>query len=299
MTLSRCIVVVVGGVVVMACAANTRATISESWESAALENPFTGSGDLTWTGDTDAFAIVAADWPSGAGADPQDFGPNTEKAIRSSNAPNPGPSTILTDIGAEFDDGAPMKWTVYVAGNAAAISTNKRVDLILVSNTNQIAGSGGVEEPSANTLAYKLTLWDTPGNLPDDAHEDADFGDSLVLWKSTNVDNEWIVVAGIDIPAADLDLGYNLQVTRSSSGRWKVGYSNAPKGAAVGPPVINVVDTSVFLGTASHYSGMGWLTTSTDATDFGFDDFGFMIPEPGALALVCLGTLALLRRRAT
>ena len=250
--------------------------VLENWEGLADADPFDGMGNRTWVGDTSAFEVFRADWPSGVGADKQDFGSATERALRSSHASNLGPNTVLTDITSELDASKPLEWSVYIAGNSAEITTSKRVDFILAANTSDVAT---VEAPDASLLGYKLAVWD-PRAAGDDSHEALAFSDSIVLWKSTGSDDRWVMVGGSQVGPINLRDGWNLRVSRSTSGQWAVAASNAPEGT-VALPLFDVSDASIDLSQGTWFSGVSWLTTATDASDFGFDEFSFIaVPEP-------------------
>lgn len=253
--------------------------ISETWESRPVGS-FNGLGDTFWEGDTDSFEISNSTWPTGL-----DF--DGFRSLRSNSNAGGITSTIMTEISPAFDAAADFSWSIFASGNSAGITSSKRLDLILLSDSNV---PSSLESPS-NINGYKLSLWD-PLASGGEGHAGAALGDSLSLWKATGSDTEWQFVDAHELGSSvDIDLGWNLGVTRSSGGEWNVSFANGAPGTLPSAPVITVVDNAVPLNGDKWYSGVGVLTTSTDAADFGVDNF-VAVPEPSTSVLI-LGVFAL------
>jgi len=292
--------VVLAVAVVLGTVAPAAAAVVESWESQGLTDPFTGSGDRTWTGDVNDWAITSATWATG-----EPFVGN--RSLRSSNVPASTPSTIVTDVTAVTDLAKGYDWSIFVSGNDLDFGGNRRLDLILLSDTGNTAA---LKSPSNNVRAYKLTLWDPLSNpaadFPANSHEAALLGESLTLWSVDNDDDRWRVIASTDVPLAqqDFDLGFNVNASRAADGTWSFGYSTGPAGTPVtvfttALPTAAENDVA-FTGASSFYTGIGWTARGTfdDNTDLGVDQLAIgIIPEPGTALLLLPTTLLLIRRR--
>ena len=262
---------------------------SESWETVE-RGPFSGSGDLQWVGDLSAFEIDSATWP-------REFDLVGSRSLRSAESAESSTSTVVTDISDEFDASQDFSWSIYVSGNSAEITTGKRIDLILLSDSGD---SSKLELPDSIN-AYKLSLWDpVSGGSP--GHAGAALSDSLSLWKVSSSDSAWELIGSYELMSpANLNQGWNFSVNRSATGQWTVAFANGPSGTPVGAPVITAEDNSLTLDGGSHFSGLGVLTTSGDSHDFGFDNFSATpasIPEvahTGWLLSATIGYFALLR----
>ena len=254
--------------------------VSETWESRPLE-PFSGLGDVLWLGDTDSFEVTDATWPTGP-----DF--DGFRSLRSNSNAGGTTSTIVTEISDTFDAAVDFNWSIFASGNSAAITSSKRFDLILLSDSDT---PSSLESPSSIN-GYKLSLWD-PLAGGGEGHAGTLLDDSLSLWKATSSDTEWQLLDAYEFDfGVDMNLGWNLNVTRSRVGEWNVSFANGAASTLSETPVITVTDNTVPLSGGTWYSGLGVMTTATDATDFGVDNFVTAIPEP-ATAVFILGALAL------
>ena len=273
------------------------ADILETWES-GTENAGV-NGDLTWYGDTAAYDVASEVWPSGP-----DF--DGDRSLRSENAVDDIPATVVTRIDSSLRFDKDLTWSVYFSGNTTTFSSNRRADLILMADTNDV---NDIEDPgTANGInGYKVTLTDpyanATDNKPPSSHEDTTaLGDSLTLWSVDDTDHRWRVVGSVEVSSSSgMADGWNIEVKRSSTGDWYIGYSNGAYGTETGGwnnVGSDTVSMTAFSGTAV-YGGVGWLApdnTETDLDDFGFDNFQ-LIPEPATLSLIVLAGALLGFRR--
>ncbi|MEX0937742.1 MAG: PEP-CTERM sorting domain-containing protein [Pirellulales bacterium] len=285
------------------CASPAHGVILESWESQAATDPFTGSGDLTWTGDVEAWAITTESWPTSPA---QDFA--GERSLRSANhrSVEDGTSvveTVVTDIAAELDFSMPIEWNVFFSGNSVDINTSRRADFILLSDSSDPTI---IEEPDDMMNGFKLSLgdplFDATGNVPPSSHEGAALDDSLTLWRVDDTDDRWRVVGSIPllgIADDDLNEGWNLRARLEPDGEWLIGFAT---GAIGQMPTLTSLgmdpgapDFTNFAGSA--FGGVGWLApnnTAGDHDDFGFDNFSVAsVPEPATWLLAILGAALL------
>lgn len=277
----------------------SRAAIIETWESQPAQSPFTGTGDLTWTGDLSAWAITTATWPTSPA---QDFGGS--RSLRTTNHTSAAGGaqiveTVVTNITSEVNFSAPLEWSVFFSGNSASIQPNRRADFILLSDAQ---ATNEIEDPSSMN-GYKLTLNDpyanATDNIPPSSHAGAALADSLTLWRVAGGDDRWRVVGSIPLGSTDdLRDGWNLRARRDVDGTWSIGFANGLIGQT---PVLTSLGVdagapplSAFSGNV--YAGVGWTApnnTTNDHTDFGFDNFRVaagVIPEP--MSVMLLGVAA-------
>ncbi len=262
------VLVVCGGL-----AAGTPAAVVETWESAPLQTVFDGNADRTWVGDVGAFAIEPADWPDGANIFDGD------KAVRARNIDADGLYTIVTDVTGEVGPGQATEWSAYASGNSIAIQSGYWFQMVLLSNTSDVAA---IASPDAAFAGYKLSVTT---------------GDYLGLYKCAAGEAAWTMVDQVSLGAAAVSHGWNFHVSRSADGTWTVSHATGLIGTT---PVFDfaATDTSVDLAGSTWYSGMGWRTKDSDTHDskFGFDNFQ-VVPEPLTASLLALGALGLRRRR--
>jgi hypothetical protein len=200
------------------------AIVAETWESQANTDPFTGTGDLTWTGDVRAWAITTETWPT---APAQDFA--GDHSLRSANhgsvAGAPVVETVITDISSAVNFAYRMEWNVFFSGNSASIQPSRRADFILLSDNSNV----GVLEDPTGLNGYKITLWDPfadgTSNTPPSSHESAvGLADSLTLWSVDSTDDRWRVMGSIPLGATDdLRDGWNVRAVREATGEWSIG----------------------------------------------------------------------------
>ena len=249
------------------------AAVVETWESAPLQTAFDGNADCTWVGDVGVFAIEAADWPDGANV----FAGT--KAIRSHDVPADGLYTILTNVSREAAMGRATGWSVYASGNSIAVQSSYWFQMVLLSNTSDVAV---IDSPDATFAGYKLSVTT---------------GDYLTLWKCAEGEAAWTALEQVSLGAAAVSHGWNFDVQRSAEGVWTVNHATGLMGTT---PVLDftVADTSVDLDAPAWYSGMSWRTrnSATHEHKFGFDNFQ-VVPEPLTASLLALGALAFRRRR--
>ena len=147
------------------------AIVTETWESQANTDPFTGTGDRVWTGDVGAWQITSNTWPTSPA---QDFA--GARSLRSGNHGSivGGPAvveTVITDITSAVNFSQRMEWNVFFSGNSASIQPSRRADFLLLSDSSSI---GSIEDPTGLN-GYKLTLWDPfadgTSNVPPSSHE--------------------------------------------------------------------------------------------------------------------------------
>jgi hypothetical protein len=308
MTRLRCGVFSVSAFALIAClTATAPAAIMETWESQSATDPFTGTGDVTWTGDLPAWAITTATWPTSPA---QDFA-----GVRSLRSTNHGSvtgganaiETVVTDITTAVDFSSPLEWSVFFSGNSASIQPSRRADFILLSDVSSV---GTIEDPSSLN-GYKVTLWDpyfnATDNVPPSSHEGAALADSLTLWRTTDTDDRWRVVGSIPLGTTDdLRDGWNIRARLDTDGTWSIGFANGAIGQTpaltslgidAGAPALSAFSGSVF-------AGVGWTApnnSTNDYHDFGFDNFRVgAVPEPATawlLAFAGLGVVNLRGRR--
>ncbi len=287
--------------------------VQETWESQPQTDPFTGAGDLTWTGDVSAWAIRTAAWPT---LPAQDFA--GDRSLRSANHGSTSTSqvveTVVTNISSAVSAPAVLQWSVFFSGNSIVIQPNRRADFILLADSSSV---GGIEDPDHIINGYKLTLndpyADAGDNIPPFSHEAGALSDSLTLWSVTSTDDRWRIVGSIPIvaPPGTMDIrdGWNISAQLDANGIWSIGFANGAIGTpvalttlgmAVGGPAL-----SSFIGNA--YAGVGWTApnnTTNDYKDFGFDNFSFIsspLPEPTmflVFGLLTAGCVARGRNRA-
>jgi hypothetical protein len=276
----------------------------ESWESQAAVSPFTGTGDVNWTGDVSAWAITTATWPT---APAQDFAGT--KSLRSSNHTSiaggaDSVETVVTNITSAVDFTKPMEWGVFFSGNSISIQPSRRADFILLSDTSTV---GTIEDP-ALLNGYKLTLTDpyanATDNVPPSSHAGASLADSLTLWRVADNDDRWRVVGSIPVASTDdIRDGWNLRARRDVDGTWSIGFANGVIGQTpaltslgidAGAPALSAFSGSV-------YAGVGWTApnnTTNDYRDFGFDNFSVAaVPEPSVGLLTVFGGFLLIMVR--
>lgn len=268
-------------------AITTLGEILETWESGTLNAGV--NGDLVWVGDTAAYDVASAIWPT----DPAiDF--EGDRSLRSENHDGTNPQTIVTRIDSQLAFHKDLTWSVFFSGNSVIISPSRRADFIVLADTSDV---NDIEDPGTIN-GYKVTLWDpyatATDNTPTSSHEDSTLGDSLALWSVDEDDDRWRVIGALELGATATDNlrdGWNIKVTRKNNGDWYLGYSNGAYGTKITNWTLVGSDTvpmSVFSNTAV-YAGVGWLApdnTENDHTDFGFDNFH--IPEPATISLIGL-----------
>ncbi len=219
------------------------------------QDPFNGSGELTWTGDVSDFEITTATWPYGS---TNDFAGDHSLRSRDIGELN---STIITDISTVYSSALTVRWEVYVSGNSADITNNKGFAIILFVNSSIISN---IEDGSVN--GYRLRLADPDG-------ED---GDGFYLEKASG--SGWSKIDEYSItPSPNINEGWNVAVERESDGTWNWGFSNGAIGTSITLSE-SVVDND---HTTGDYSGMYWYSTAGDANDFGFDNFKVDPYTPG------------------
>lgn len=241
--------------------------VYETWESQPT-GPFTGAGDVTWTGDTGPWQIATAAWPSSPA---QDFAGS--RSIRHTNAAA-SVSTIVTPFVLDFT--RPTTWSVFVSGNSAEVTDSRGFDLVLMSDSSDPAV---IEAGNAN--GYRLRLVGAT--------------DSLFLQKANGA-GAWNTLNSLALGFdANIRQGWNILVHREANGEWTYGFTTGAVGSAVSRGNA-IVDTTV---TSSTVAGMSWFSPATDANDFGFDNFLIVsVPESSAAMIAVLGSglLAMLRR---
>jgi hypothetical protein len=265
------------------------AIVAETWESQANTDPFTGTGDLAWTGDVRAWAITTATWPPTPSS--QDFA--GAHSLRSANhgsvAGAPVVETVITNISSAVNFAYRMEWNVFFSGNSASIQPSRRADFILLADSSNV----GVLEDPAGINGYKITLWDPfadgTSNTPPSSHESAALADSLTLWSVDSTDERWRVMGSIPLVNPNLNDGWNVRAVREATGEWSIGYANGAIGTVptLTPMGFDTVSVSAFSGPT--YAGVGWVApiTDNDHTDFGFDNFQVesVVPEAGSLVV--------------
>lgn len=218
------------------------------------QDPFTGSGQLSWAGDISDFEITSASWPYGSGVD---F--DGDHSLRSKNNGELN-STIITEISTAINFSYAVRWEVYVSGNSAAITNGRGFALILFVGSSDI---GNIEDGNVN--GYRLRLADPDGGDPD----------GLYLEKASG--SGWSKIDELITATANINQGWNIAVERQADGTWSWGYSNG----AMGTSVILSETISDNDHTTGTHSGMYWYSASTDANDFGFDNFKVDPYTPG------------------
>ncbi|MCF8229684.1 MAG: T9SS type A sorting domain-containing protein [Bacteroidales bacterium] len=213
------------------------------------QDPFTGSAELTWTGDVGDFEITSSGWPYGSTCD---F--NGDHSIRSRDVEDID-ATIVTDISSSYSSSVKMRWEVYFGGNSASITYTKGVALILFVNSDIAA-----DIESGNVNGYRLLLADPDG---------------LYLEKASG--NGWSIIDEYLFEDANINEGWNIAVEREADGTWNWGFSNGILGNAV-TLTESVLDNDHVSG---DYSGMYWFCSTADAPDFGFDNFKVDPYTPG------------------
>jgi hypothetical protein len=287
-TRTRLLVCIVAAAMINCAQFVPAAIVAETWESQANTNPFTGTGDLTWSGDVTAWAITTATWPT---APAQDFA--GAHSLRTSNHGSvtgaPVVETVITDVSSAINFSQRMEWNVFFSGNSASIQPSRRADFILLSDSSSV---GLLEDPTGLN-GYKITLWDPfadgTANTPPSSHESAvGLADTLTLWSVDDTDDRWRVMGSIPLGATDdIRDGWNIRAVRESTGQWSIGFVNGPIGGvpALTPIGSDTVNLSAFSGPT--YAGVGWTapTTDNDFTDFGFDNFriGTVVPETASI----------------
>lgn len=227
---------------------------AETFESIALEDPFTGTADLTWVGDNSDFEIDVGDWPTGPA-----FGANGEKSLRSKLSGGAVDNTIVTDVSHIKTTTEDMTWEVFVSGDNAAIQVSISINLILLANDND---PNVIESPDLAFGGYKLEITDVGGST-----------DSIRLMRSTDTDVGWVTVHSEAFGAPkNVNEGWSLKVTRSGTGLWTIAYANGAKGTT---PVtfFTVTDTNVSLVGNDWCTGVGWRAPASKSDFCGFDDF--------------------------
>ena len=261
----------------------------ETWESATAGD-FGGTGDVTWTGDTSDFRIASAKWPRGP-----DFEGSRSLRSGGSSAAGGTIATVVTDISSAFDSSAAFRWSVFLSGNSADITTSKRVDLVLLADTHEV---DVIESPLKRMNGYKLSLGDplSAGGL---GHAGASLGDSLSLWRVTSDQDEWQLVAAhafdeSDFPSGvNINAGWNIEVTRSPEGQWRIAFSNGALGMLPMNTVLTLTDNTLPLSGTEWYSGLGLLANSGDLNDFGFDQFTAISESPTTAFIIGMPLQAL------
>lgn len=227
--------------------------ILEGFET-GLQDPFGGTAELIWTGDISDFMITTSTWPYGSDVD---F--DGDYSIRSKDNGELN-STIITDITDTYNSSLKMHWEVYASGNSASITLSKGFAMILFVDSDNIA-----DIENGNVNGYRIRLADPSGGDPD----------GLYLEKASG--SGWIKIDEILTGSANINQGWNLVVERINDGTWNWGYSND----SLGNPVTlteSVTDNDHISGS---WAGMYWYSTSTDAADFGFDNFTVDPSTPG------------------
>jgi hypothetical protein len=238
-----------------------RDSLTETWETGDIGD-FNGHATFEWSGDTNDFQIANATWPTGEDQ-------TGAKSLRSGNGAGGQPSTILTDVSDIYSSSNTTVWSMFLSGNAATITTGKRVDMILLANSSDPTS---IESPNGLS-AWKLSLWD-PLNGGGQGHGPAPLSYSLSLWKASPTDTSWQLMSAHEFASSlDIRSGWQIDVTRNQNGRWRVSFTNGVAGSATGQPVIDLTDTYPSSGSGAWFSGIGLLSTATDLNDFGFDNF--------------------------
>lgn len=238
-----------------------RDSLTETWEIGDIGD-FNGQATVEWSGDTNDFQIANATWPSG-----EDLG--GEKSLRSGNGTGGQPSTILTDVSDIYSSSNTTVWSIFLSGNAATITTGKRVDMILLASSSDPTS---IESPNG-VSAWKLSLWD-PLNGGGQGHGPAPLSYSLSLWQAAPTDTSWQLMGAHEFTSSlDIRSGWQIDVIRDPRGRWQVSFTNGFAGSTTGEPVVDLTDTSPSPGSDTWFSGIGLLSTATDLNDFGFDNF--------------------------
>ena len=245
--------------------------VFETWESQAVQNPFTGTGDVTWTGDLSGYQITTANWPTG----PAFAG---SRSLRS-NAAVAVTNTVITAFA--FNPSRPTTWSVFVSGNigdGTGFTSGRGFDVVLVSDSSNISS---LEAGTIN--GYRLRL---AGNTTNTI-------DNLILQKATGSGWSTINQTPVGI-GANVTQGWNLEIFRESNGTWTYGFANG----AIGTPVPRdsaVVDTAVSSGSQA---GMSWFSPATSANIFGFDNFLITsVPEMSPAMAISLSAVLLFASR--
>lgn len=219
------------------------------------QDPFNGSGELTWTGDVGDFEITTATWPREPNPD---FAGDHSLRSKGGSELN---STIVTDISTAYSSTLTVRWEVFVSGNSADITNGRGFAIILFVNSSNISN---IEDGSVN--GYRLRLADPDGGD----------GDGFYLEKASG--SGWSKIDEYSIsPSPNINEGWNIAVERESDGTWNWGFSNGAIGTSVTLSE-SVVDND---HTSGDYSGMYWYSSATDANDFGFDNFKVDPYTPG------------------
>jgi hypothetical protein len=271
------------------------ALVVETWESQGNTDPFTGTGDLSWSGDVGAWAITTETWPTSPA---QDFA--GDRSLRSSNhgSVEGGPrvvETVVTDISSAVNLSRRMQWDVFFSGNSAFIQPNRRADFVLLSDSSNV----GLLEDPLGLNGFKLTLWDPyadgTDNVPPSSHEAAALADSLTLWSVDSTDDRWRVLGSMPLGSTDnLRDGWNVRAVRETTGEWFIGFANGAIGNVPTLTSMGFDPFSVSVFTGSIYGGIGWTApnnTTNDHTDFGFDNFqvqSAVVPEAASLVVWAL-----------
>lgn len=248
--------------------------VFETWESQANQNPFLGTGDVTWTGDLSAYQIDSASWPVSPA---QDFaGSHSLHSITSTSGVT---NTVVTAF--SFNPIRPTFWSTFVSGSTAAngelTTTPRAFDLLLVSDSNS---TPAIEAGTIN--GYRLRLVGRTGSI-----------DSFLFQKATG--SGWTTLNFLDVgTGASTGQGWNILVHRESNGTWQYGYANGTIGTPVASIDNAIVDTGILSGS---FSGMSWVSPSGGSNLFGFDNFLITsIPEPSVIVFIALGLGFLVRR---
>ncbi len=253
------------------------ATVSETFEGEAT-GTFDGTADLTWLGDTGSWDINTAAWPT-------DHNFNGSRSLQGNEN---GTFTIATDISSVYSDSQTVDWSLFLSG------TNKRdvwpnnpggyhFSLVLMSDSSDAA-----DIEAGNMNGYRLRIAD------DNTNTAQPWADTFYFEEANGAG--WQTLETVETGAnISYHEGWNLAVSRDSSGEFSWGWAQGDYGTAVTQDN-TVTDTTT---TGSTYSGMT-LWGGGQSNYIGLDEFSVTsVPEPATPLMVIVmlaGSLGIRRR---